>query len=88
MIVAYFTADFEAVSNIFSDPDKFVKADPFPFLLTALIVLVFGPGRFSVDALLKWRARKLAEESRIAGDPNRAPDAVGSPHRCGLGLAK
>jgi hypothetical protein len=72
MSVAYLTADFEAVSNIFSDPDKFVKADPFPFLLTALIVLVFGPGRFSVDALLKWRARELAEEKRIANDPNRA----------------
>ena len=53
MIVAYVTADFKAVSAIFSDPDKFVKADPFPFLLTALIVFVFGPGRFSVDALLK-----------------------------------
>src|SRR6266446_10029249 len=39
MSVAYLAADFEAVSNIFSDPDKFVKADPFPFLLTALIVL-------------------------------------------------
>jgi putative oxidoreductase len=72
MSVAYLTADFEAVSNFFSDPDKFVKADPFPFLLTALIVLVFGPGRFSVDALLKWRARKLAGERRIASDPNRA----------------
>jgi uncharacterized membrane protein YphA (DoxX/SURF4 family) len=30
MTVAYLIADFEAVSNIFSDPDKFVKADPFP----------------------------------------------------------
>jgi putative oxidoreductase len=56
MTVAYLTADFEAVSNIFSDPDKFVKADPFPYLLTALIVLVFGPGLFSIDAILK---RKL-----------------------------
>jgi uncharacterized membrane protein YphA (DoxX/SURF4 family) len=72
MSVAYLTADFEAVSNIFNDPDKFVRADPFPFLLTALIVLVFGPGRFSVDALLKWWARKLAGERRIASDPNRA----------------
>src|ERR1700752_4973051 len=53
MIVAYFTADFEAISNMFSDPDKFVKADPFPFLVTAVIVLLFGPGKFSVDALLK-----------------------------------
>ncbi len=41
MTVAYLAADFEAVSSIFSDPDKFVKADPFPFLLAALIVLVF-----------------------------------------------
>jgi putative oxidoreductase len=53
MVVAYFTADFEAVSTMFSDPDKFVKADPFPFLVTAVIVLLFGPGKFSVDALLK-----------------------------------
>src|ERR1700752_950111 len=53
MTVAYLTADFEAVLNIFSDPDKFVKADPFPFLLTALIILVFGLGLFSIDALMK-----------------------------------
>jgi uncharacterized membrane protein YphA (DoxX/SURF4 family) len=73
MIVAYLTADFETVSGIFSDPDKFVKADPFPFLLTALIVFAFGPGRFSVDALLKWGSRKFAEKRRPASDPNRAP---------------
>lgn len=66
MTVAYLTADFEAVSGIFSDPDKFVKADPFPFLLTALIVFLFGPGRFSVDALLKWGSRKLADKRRPA----------------------
>src|SRR5580692_9494238 len=45
MSVAYLTADFEAVTKLFSDPDKFVKADPFPFLLAALIILVFGPGK-------------------------------------------
>src|SRR5258708_39230128 len=73
MIVAYLTADFEAVSGIFSDPDKFVKADPFPFLLSALIVFVFGPGRFSVDALLKWGSRKLTEKRRPANGPDRAP---------------
>ncbi len=71
MIVAYLTADFEAISSIFSDPDKFVKADPFPFLLTALIVLVYGPGRFSVDALLQ--SRTFAKRGRTADDPNRAP---------------
>lgn len=58
MTVAYLAADFEAVSSIFSDPDKFVKADPFPFLFTALIVLVFGPGLFSIDALMKRILRR------------------------------
>jgi putative oxidoreductase len=58
MIVAYLAGDPEAIASFFSDPDKFVKADPFPFLLSALIVFCFGPGWFSVDNLLKWlRAR-------------------------------
>ena len=53
MIVAYMTADYEALTSIFSEPDKFVAAAPFPFLLSALIVLAFGPGAFSLDALIK-----------------------------------
>jgi putative oxidoreductase len=53
MAVAYLTADLEAVTGIFSEPDKFVKADPFPYLISALIVLVFGPGKLSVDALIE-----------------------------------
>jgi putative oxidoreductase len=58
MTVAYLAGDFEAISSIFSDPDKFVKADPFPFLFTALIVLVFGPGLFSIDALMRQILRR------------------------------
>ena len=58
MTVACLAADFEAVSSIFSDPDKFVKADPFPFLLIAVIVLVFGPGLFSIDALMERMLRR------------------------------
>ena len=73
MVVAYLTADFEAVSSMFSDPDKFAKADPFPFLLAALIVLVFGAGRFSVDALIKRRLGRFAAKTRAAEDPNTAP---------------
>ena len=57
MIVAYLTADNEALKNIFSDTDKFTSATPFLFLLTCLIVLAFGPGAFSVDRLL---ARKFS----------------------------
>src|SRR5271165_593077 len=72
MVVAYLTADFEAVSSMVSDPDKFAKADPFPFLLAALIVLVFGAGRFSVDALIKRRFGEICREDP-AKDPNTAP---------------
>lgn len=50
MIVAYLTADHDKVMGIFDDPDAFVTAAPFLFLLAALIVFTFGPGRFSVDA--------------------------------------
>jgi putative oxidoreductase len=58
MTVAYLTADMEAVSSIISDPDKFIKADPFVYWLAALIILAFGPGLFSLDALAKYLLRK------------------------------
>ncbi len=55
MLVAYLTAELESVQGIFSDPDKFVSASPFLFLLVCLIVLAFGPGVFSIDYLLsRW----------------------------------
>ena len=52
MLVAYATAEKEALMAITSDPDKFTSAAPFLFLLTALIILAFGPGIFSMDRLL------------------------------------
>jgi putative oxidoreductase len=52
MCVAYATADKEALHAIFTNPDKFLSADPFLFLFAALIVFVFGPGKISLDALL------------------------------------
>ena len=55
MIVAYSTADRAALRGIFSDPDKFYGAAPYTFLFASLIVLIFGPGRFSLDALLTRR---------------------------------
>ena len=57
MVVAYLTAENEALKNLFSDTDKFTSATPFLFLLTSLLVLAFGPGAFSVDRLL---ARKFS----------------------------
>ncbi len=54
MTVAYLSVsdDREKVFNFFQDQDKFLQADPFFFLLTALIVFCFGPGKLSVDYLL------------------------------------
>ncbi len=53
MIVAYLTAHSDSVKNIFTDPGEFLKQDPFLFLVTALLVLCFGPGLFSIDTLIK-----------------------------------
>ena len=52
MLVAYWTADREALKAITSEPDKFTGATPFLFLFACLIVLAFGPGKLSLDALL------------------------------------
>ena len=51
MLVAYYTAHREELMAITSEPDKFVTAAPFLFLLASLIVLAFGPGKLALDAL-------------------------------------
>ena len=53
MFVAYWTADHEALVSIFSNPGKFYGADPYTFLFAAIMVLAFGPGLFSLDALIE-----------------------------------
>jgi putative oxidoreductase len=56
MIVAYIAGDREALFSIFSDPDKFYAAAPYTFLIAFLSVLIFGAGRFSLDAVLSKRS--------------------------------
>jgi len=53
LIVAYITADNEALHAIFRDPGKFMAAAPFTFLMASLIVLIFGPGLFCLDEILR-----------------------------------
>jgi putative oxidoreductase len=55
MLVAYYAADREALLSFFASPDKFAAAAPFVFLIASLIVLIFGPGKYSIDALLTKR---------------------------------
>lgn len=40
------------------DPSILVHQAPYPYLLTALLVFVFGPGRVSIDAWIKRRVNK------------------------------
>lgn len=61
MLAAYWTADREALFAVFSDPGKFYNADPYTFLFASAMVLVFGAGLFSVDAILAKRCRAWIE---------------------------
>jgi putative oxidoreductase len=61
MIVAYITASPDAVRHIFSKPDDFVTADPFLFMLAAIIVFIFGPGPLSLDGLIGRILKRRAE---------------------------
>lgn len=55
MLVAYWTADHDALVSVFSDPGKFYGADPYTFLFASLIVLIFGAGFFSFDKVIaRW----------------------------------
>ncbi len=49
LTMAYVIGDREALLSFFSDPDKFIAAAPFAFLLVSLIVLIFGAGKISLD---------------------------------------
>jgi putative oxidoreductase len=56
LAVAYLTADLDKVKLIFRDPDKFLTADEFLFLFVIVLVFAFGPGKLSIDWLIKRKA--------------------------------
>lgn len=62
MIMAYALADREALLSFFSDPGKFYNADPYTFLFAALLILIFGPGKLSLDTLVG----RLIEKPKVA----------------------
>src|SRR3974377_9844 len=67
MIVAYIAADREALFSIISYPDKFTGAAPYAFLFASLIVLILGPGKASLDALLTGRIGRRRVERNFSG---------------------
>jgi putative oxidoreductase len=54
MTMAYIMGDREALLSFFSDPDKFIAAAPFAFLLVSLIVLICGAGKISMDSAIAY----------------------------------
>jgi putative oxidoreductase len=51
LVIAYLTAESDALHAIFSDPDKFTGATPFLFLFAMLVIFAFGPGPISLDRI-------------------------------------
>jgi len=77
MVIAYVTADREALGSIFSDPGKFYSADPFTFLLASLIILIFGSGFFSLDALIARSWGKSPSSDSATPNPAAKNSVVG-----------
>jgi putative oxidoreductase len=65
MLVAYATAHREAVTGLFADPDAFLGADPFLFLLASVLVLAFGPGKWSLDHFRAAARRRDAQAALV-----------------------
>lgn len=71
MLVAYLSVDEDRTKllRMFSDPEPFIAADPFFFLVTAALVFAFGPGAISVDALLKKILCKKIDGNIVRSKP-------------------
>lgn len=53
MVVALFTAHLGDLKKTWEDSNNLLRSTPFTFLLTSLVVLAFGPGKYSLDYLLE-----------------------------------
>jgi putative oxidoreductase len=69
-LVAFFAAnlgdshDQELLRNFWNNQNVLLNDTSFPFLMTSIIVLFFGPGFFSIDTMLR---------SKLVGGPIEAP---------------
>ena len=65
MTTAYWTSDRDSFLAFFSNPNKFAIADPFIFWFVALLILIIGPGKWSLDTLLQ---APIGASDKIASD--------------------
>jgi putative oxidoreductase len=62
-LVAFFAVNLsdphyrELLHNFWNNQDVLLKDDAFPFLMTAILILIFGPGCLSIDGLIKHMRR-------------------------------
>ncbi|HSX25836.1 MAG TPA: DoxX family protein [Chlamydiales bacterium] len=60
MLIALFTAHASKLANFqfILNPHTLVQEQPYPYLITAILVFIFGPGRVSLDAWIKRWVQK------------------------------
>lgn len=68
MFSAYILAHPVNFHAFFNNPQLFFSAPSFSFLVASLIVLFFGPGLFSIDALIKRKLMKEDEDNCCGQD--------------------
>jgi uncharacterized membrane protein YphA (DoxX/SURF4 family) len=64
--VAYLTASRDAVKAFFlhfQKPNDLINDSAFPFLVTGLLILAFGPGKLALDAIF---FRKSSPQDRAS----------------------
>src|ERR1700752_3868504 len=62
LTMAYVIGDREGLLSFFSDPDKFIAAAPFAFLIASLIVLIFGARKISGDTAITFFLASVGEK--------------------------
>lgn len=72
MLVAFMAADREAFLSFFSDPGKFYGADPYTFLFASLLILIFGPGKISLDFAFSQLLKRKVQSLRPASGASTA----------------
>jgi len=68
MTMAYLSVPDDRVnfSHIFSNPSDFYNATPYTYWFAALLILILGPGLFSVDTLIGRRFSRPTREAHSA----------------------
>ncbi len=72
MLVAYAMASRDRLLAIFSSPNEFVTAPEFLYLFASLLVVAFGPGIVSLDALACMLLGRLPADGAAAREVLRA----------------